>query len=54
MALRVQSDGEALTHDAGRQVEELERFARDPIVLADDVSPLDGFQFLTGFSRPPP
>ena len=33
-------------------MEELEQFARDPIVLSDDVSPLDGFQFLTGFSRP--
>ena len=30
------------------QVEELKEFARDPIILADDVSPLDGFQFLTG------
>ena len=37
------------------QVEELQQFARDPIILADDVSPLDGFQFLTGFSpRPMP
>ena len=33
---------------ASLQVEELKEFARDPIILADDVSPLDGFQFLTG------
>ncbi len=33
-------------HLASHAVEELKEFARDPIILADNVSPLDGFQFL--------
>jgi hypothetical protein len=33
------------------QVDKLEEFARDPIVLGEDVTPLDGFQLLTGASN---
>jgi len=39
-------------HDkSAMQVDKLEEFARDPIVLGEDVTPLDGFQLLTGASN---